>query len=665
MASNLTNFIDSGITALQTGKLDDALVCFQSASSIAPDDAEVLSLLGVVLTHLGRLEEAEPLLRDAVTREPDQAGFRMNLAELLKSKDLLDEAEKEVVWIVNRNPEFSPGWERLGDIALLQDDKKRAKECYEKSFSTTSANFNIGLKLAELEMALKEFDQALSVLDSLARQYPSNPSILKCVCLALLAKRDWPQLESTALKWSRSNPNDPVPWQMLSTAFMEQGRVRLAEEHYRHVLANRSENAADLSAYGQICLQCFEYEKAKNAFDRAKVLDPDLPELLVSLSLFHTYFGEFEKAEDYCRRALQIDPCRVSAYVQLGKLNRGKFSDKEIDSLVDLSSDVEQSVDRRIELAFTLGAAYEAKENYSLAYEFFETANRLGKDLGERGKSRYDRNESVARTQDIKAVYRPEIVQRSLQDADPCPIFIVGMPRSGTTLIESTLAAHSKVFAGGERPMLPQIHNIALSYTSQKDLDMPPIDTLKEWAGSYLSDLPEIGGADYFTDKNPLNFEAVGLIAILFPNAPIVHIRRNPVETCFSIFKHKFSSFWTFAYSLSDIAHFYGQYAQLVSHWEQILGDRFLTIQYEDFATDFSAAAPALIRHCGLEWESQCLDFQSGKRAISTLSAVQARKPVKVSRPISGFYRGFLDLLFEGLGSAGVDLETGALVDNG
>ncbi len=665
MESKLSSLIETGITAQQSGKLDEALTCYRSALLIAPVDAEVLSLLGLVLTQLDRLKEAEPLLRDAVTREPDQSGFRMNLAELLKRKDLLEEAEKEILWTVNRNPGFSPGWERLGDIALLQDDKLKAKEYFQKSFSTTSANFNIGLKLAELDIALKEFDQALNVLNGLAKQNPANPSIFKYACTALLAKHDWLQLESTALNWSRTSPNDPVPWQMLSTAFMEQGRVRLAEEHYRNVLANRSENAADLSVYGQICLQCFEYGKAKDAFDRAEVLDPDLAELLVSLSIFHTYFGEFEKAEDYYRRALQIDPRFVPGYIQLGHLNRGKFSDKEMDCLVHLNSDAEQSVEQRIDLAFTLGHAYEAKEIYISAFKSFKTANRLCQDVGERLKLRYDQNECIVRTQGIKALYRPDIIKQSLHDVDPCPIFIVGMPRSGTTLVESTLAAHSKVFAGGERPLFPQIHSAALSYSLQNDLDLPPRDTLEKWARNYLSDLSEIGEASYFTDKNPLNIEAVGLIAVLFPNAPIVHIRRNPVETCFSIFKHRFSKFWSFAYSLSDIAHFYGQYAQLVSHWEQILGERFLTIQYEEFATNFSAAAPALIKHCGLEWELQCLEFQKEKQAIATLSAVQVRGPVKATLAAAGFYQEFLDPLFEGLGSAGVHLDTGALIETG
>ncbi|MFT5133264.1 MAG: tetratricopeptide (TPR) repeat protein [Gammaproteobacteria bacterium] len=664
MTSKLNSLIESGITAQQSGKLNAALEHYQSAFVLAPEDAEVLSLLGLVLCQLDRLDEAEPLLREAVEREPKEFGFRMNLAEFLKRKDLLKEAENELMGMVSHDPGFSPAWDSLGDIATLQEDKTSARTYYQKAFSSALTNFTVGLKLVETHLALKEYSEALRVLESIAKDSPDNPALFNFTCITCTALRDWLQLEVNARKWLSALPNDPLAWQMLSSALMEQGQYRQAEESYRNVLAIRSENAEDLSLYGQICLRCFEYEKAKNAFEKAKLLHPDRLDLLISLSLYHTLFGELEEAESYSRRALQIDPACVAAYIQLGHISEGKFSDEEMDCLARLLTDSEQAEERRIDLAFTLGRAYEVKGKYKLAYEAYDLANRLNRDMGKTLKLIYDKNESSNRTQQIKALYRPDGRHQSLADASPCPIFIVGMPRSGTTLIESTIAAHSKVFAGGERPLLPQLHNSALSFSLANGSQLAANDTLEEWVDTYLSDLPDLVNASYFTDKNPLNIETVGLIAVLFPNAPIIHIRRNPLETCFSIFKHKFSKFWTFTHSLSDIAHFYGEYAQLVSHWEHLLGDRFLTLQYEEFATNFSTMAPELIKHCGLEWESQCLDFQKESRAISTLSAVQIRKQVKASPAITGYYKAFMGLLSDELLTAGVDLDTGALLDD-
>jgi hypothetical protein len=157
----------------------------------------------------------------------------------------------------------------------------------------------------------------------------------------------------------------------------------------------------------------------------------------------------------------------------------------------------------------------------------------------------------------------------------------------------------------------------------------------------------------------------VGLIARLFPAAKIVHVRRNPLETGLSIFRHEFTKFWPFAHRLEDIGHFYGQYAQLVAHWERVLPERFVTIQYEDLATDFAARAPALVPACGLAWEAQCLNFQTAQRAISTFSAVQAREPVSLRNGKAERYRRHLDVLADALRAGHVDLTTGALSSAG
>jgi tetratricopeptide (TPR) repeat protein len=662
MTPALSDLIDSGIAAQQTGNMEDALKHYQSALVLAPEDAEVLSLLGLVLTQLNRFEEAEPLLRDAVKREPGEIGFRMNLAELLTRTTLFEDAKKELNKIISQHFNFAPALEKLGDISLLQNDNVQALEKYKKAFSATSNNFNIGLKLAELYISLREYDQALNIIDLFTKQNPDAPTLLNMACVIYIAKQDWLQLESKALSWTRVSPDDPVAWQLLSTALMEQGRYRLAAEAHRNVLTKRTENAADLSVHGQICLHCFEYDKARTFFEKAETLDPEQIELLVSFSLLHTYFGDFEEAEKYCRRALQIDPRCIAAYTQLGHLDPGNFNDEEITQLTSLQNDPGQSTEHRVDAAFTLGHSYELKKVYKSAFQSYQLANKLNHELGKSLKLNYEKTDSSNKIQHIIGLYGSGLSQIPRQDSSPSPIFVIGMPRSGTTLIESTIAAHSKVFAGGERPLLPQINNTVLSSSSLNNLRHPSGSAPEEWRRTYLSDIPDIGMARFITDKNPLNIEAVGLINLLFPAAPIVHIRRNPVETCFSIFKHKFSKFWPFTHSLNDIAHYYGQYAKLVAHWEHLLGERFLTIQYEDFANNFSAMAPELIGHCGIEWEPQCLDFQSNSQAISTLSAVQIRQPVKTTAAITENYLEFIQPLLEELSLADIDLDTGALI---
>jgi hypothetical protein len=174
--------------------------------------------------------------------------------------------------------------------------------------------------------------------------------------------------------------------------------------------------------------------------------------------------------------------------------------------------------------------------------------------------------------------------------------------------------------------------------------------------------LPDLRGEDHITDKHPRNFEAAGFITRLLSNAVIVHVRRNPVETCLSIYRQEFNKHWTFTHRLTDIAEYYVRYAQLVAHWERVLPPgKFVTVQYEDFVADFANAAPQLVQACGLEWQPQCLEFQKTTHPIATFSTVQARSGVALGNGRAQRYEKFLGPLVVALEAGGIDLQTGAL----
>jgi hypothetical protein len=185
--------------------------------------------------------------------------------------------------------------------------------------------------------------------------------------------------------------------------------------------------------------------------------------------------------------------------------------------------------------------------------------------------------------------------------------------------------------------------------------------TARDWREWYCRELPDLKGAAAVTDKNPWNFDALGLIVQLFPNATIVHVRRNPVETGLSIFRNEFSKFVPFSNSLEDIGHYYAEYARLMAHWEVILGGSFTTVQYEEFVARFDVAGPALLNTCGLEWEEACANPAQSNRVISTMSTMQARQPVRSREGRASRYARHLVPLVRSLEAAGVDLDTGGL----
>jgi hypothetical protein len=245
----------------------------------------------------------------------------------------------------------------------------------------------------------------------------------------------------------------------------------------------------------------------------------------------------------------------------------------------------------------------------------------------------------------------------------PRPIFVLGMPRSGTTLIESVIGAHSRVAAGGEsggiRWILPD-YLARLRTNPSSDI---PESVVARWRTAFWQQMPKQDGVEAMTDKNPWNFDAFSLILRLFPNARIIHVRRNPVETGLSIFRNEFSKLVRFTHRLEDIGHYYGEYARVMAHWERIGGDRFTTIQYEDFIREFEVAGPALLSACGLEWEEGCGRFWENKRAVSTISTMQVRRPLGKASVRAGVYAAHLAPLVQTLESVGVDLVTGRFLD--
>jgi tetratricopeptide (TPR) repeat protein len=475
----------------------------------------------------------------------------------------------------------------------------------------------------------------------------------------LTRQGDWAELESLAARWSRERPASAEAWWNLSRAAFELGRFRHAMEAFGKVLGLSQRTGASLTTYARIAMHALDFEAAASAMAEAEKLAPDHAELLATRGLLLTYLGRFTEAEVCCRRCLELAPDFAPAYTTLSRLIEGRFSDGETDRLRRMAHEERMPLDHRIPAAFALGHSHDARGEVDLAFRAYAFAHQLCIERNVREGRRYDAAATEARTD--RLLNLPDFrVPAGDAGSAAVPLFIVGMPRSGTTLIESVLSAHSRVQSAGERPEMQQILEAFLRSTLNARSEPPASAVMSAWREAYLRDARVAAPVDHMTDKHPLNFEAAGLIAGLFPGSVIVHVRRNPLETALSIYRNEFSKFWMFTDRLEDIGHFYGHYARLVSHWERVLEERFVTIQYEEFAGDFDTAAPALVAACGLEWEEGCRNFQAASRPIATFSAVQARKPVRVHSGTAQKYRAWLGPLTEALHHAGVDPDSGA-----
>lgn len=550
----------------------------------------------------------------------------------------------------------------LYGLALLHSGKAEEalpllQQAVEREPNQTTLRLNFAEGLAQTGKA----DRAMVELGLIIAVDPTNAAALSRFYAlesdALLAQRDWPKLYANGVAWTKADPRAPGAWRAVMRAAFEHGWLIEASGAFARVLSLTNPTVADLTAYAGLCVQTLDFDAASRALDQAEALDPTFAQMLATRALVLMYLGQFAEAEAYCRRAVQQQPDFVPVYSTLSRLRRGALDDADRRTLSELARRPEVYLDYRVPAIFAIAHAHDARGNIDAAFATYEAAHKLALERDEIEKRSYDQAQDAARVQRIVELSAtlPEVAPPANA---PRPIFVVGMPRSGTTVIESVLGAHSRVFACGERPAMRQVHRLLLGLELAQSVDER---TLQSWAKFYFRDLPNIGRADHVTDKHPRNYEAAGLIARMLPNAIILNVRRNPVETCLSVYRQDFNKYWTFTHRLADIADCYRRYAELAAHWERTLPERFITIQYEDFVANFAQAAPQLVQACGLSWEPQCLEYQRSTRAIATFSAVQARSAVASGNGRAQKYEKHLGPLVAALEAAGVDLQTGAL----
>jgi tetratricopeptide (TPR) repeat protein len=367
----------------------------------------------------------------------------------------------------------------------------------------------------------------------------------------------------------------------------------------------------------------------------------------VYLLLGHAYKtkGDINDSVTAYQQAYAIEPFCGDAYWSLANTKTYSFSDAEISTMLKGTLSDELSVKDKVHLHFALGKAYEDKPSineeqnkskYQLAFKHYALGNEL-----QRSTLRYSHQNHAQFVQSQIDVFTPQLLNK-LKDADghklghdsPAPIFILGMPRAGSTLLEQILASHSQVDGTME---LHEILGLAATLSKNQggkptyphNLAHIPHEYFVKFGEKFIADTQVYRqGGLYFIDKMPNNYMHVGLIKLILPNAKIIDARREPMACCFSGFKQLFGEGQEFSYSLTDIALYYQNYVKLMDHWQQLFPNEILLVNHEDVVSDTHAQIVRMLDFCGLEFEQACVDFHKSKRAVKTPSAQQVRQPI-------------------------------------
>lgn len=519
------------------------------------------------------------------------------------------------------------------------------------------------LLLARAQARAGDIADAIKTLNHAQKIEPSNPLASQVASSLAVQIRDWPALLRIAKPWTQSHPNSCEAWQALSQAHFEESRFSEAIAAFKPVLELAPGNALHLVSAARLAIAATRYGDARLLLNSAKEIAPESGELLFTFSRLYHMTGELIMAEDYCRRAIAISPRFAPAYVALGTLREGRLDVPDIQVIDNLCQDESIHSEYRAMLGFTLGDALDRRGKYDHAFTAWENANSISRAVSEREGFHYRHQQVEDEPKMLAEIFSPPIVRSVEVQAcnRPRPIFVVGMPRSGTTLVESILASHSTVYGAGELPTLYDIHEDLMTVARERGVKAARAMICVEacsWRQRYLSALPAINDETYVVDKQPLNFRSVALIRLLFPESPIIYTQRPPMDVGLSIFRHKFSKNWPCAHSLSDIGHYYAVHVQICALWQRLYADAIHVVDHSMLVANPEFEIHRLLSFVGLDFESACFAPHKTKRPIATFSSVQVRQPLSSAYSNrSARYASALTPLYEALRRGNVDVE--------
>ena len=650
-----------GHAARREGRLDAALAHYHSAVVQAPNDADANSLYGLMLLELDRIDEAAASLKRAVEIDPANPAARLNLAELEARRGNVQGAIGIVESLAAEHPRLWWIWDRLGELNVRAGRLAGAADHFRRASELRPDDPRLLLRWARAVLESAGPAPARTIVAAAARLAPTDEGVLGLQAEIHEAAADWASLKRIAQTWMGAHPQSPAPWRHAATAHWETGHRRQALRFHRTFVERSGATATRLAEYGRLCAVALDYAEAARALDAAERQDPDCALVLTAKANLSMFQGRLDAALAYARRAIAADPRDTAAYKVLVRVSGAAIGDDERTQIARLAEDAGLRLRDRITAAFALADCLDAQGDDDAAFAAYTRAHELCLERARNEGFAYDPALVRARTDRLIAHFAdaPPVLQT---EVPPVPVFIVGMPRSGTTMVESILGAHSRVEACGERDEMGVILREFETEVAHGSAEQLPEATRHRWRESYWREIPRPVDTLAVTDKNPWNFEALGLILHLFPNARVIHVRRDPVETCLSIFRNEFAPHVTFVNRLADIGHYYGEYARLMAHWNTILGNRILTMQYEDLVSDINAGAARILEFCGLDWEDACATFWTSSRVVNTISSVQVRQPPTQFSGRRNRYARHLAPLTEALRSAGVDLRSGARV---
>ncbi|RLA13578.1 MAG: hypothetical protein DRQ59_05025 [Gammaproteobacteria bacterium] len=630
----LRQSLDQALKLQQNGNLKAAERKYRSILKKAPGHSETLQYLAILQQQLGNSDSALFFMQKALNTASESPHLLKNIAEIYRSQGDLDKsrqfAEKALsfegdnvdalvilgsLYNQQNQPEKAIGYFTRA-LELDPDDVfarydlagalcstgrgQNAIEHYQRALTQLPDFDECRISLANTLLELEYFDQALDHYQQLLKRQPGNASVLNCIGKLFKIRGN---SDKAILNFERALKHDPD----LVDARLNLGEIFIgtdpeqAQSWFSSALEIDSENAQCHYWLGVLAQTMGEFEAATASFEQALKLKPDFSDAWNRLSINRNYEPtdqQLETIEQQFKRKIVADA-----------------DDKNL-----------------IAPGYALGQFYEQRSDYGTAFEYFQHANRLKARF-----NHFDRAQHDSQINDVINIFDADFFKerQNWGSTSKLPVFIIGMPRSGTTLVEQILSSHDQSFGAGELQFMQELvaslkignPTPSKSHAGRfRNLDQQQIGQL---AKQYLTNLQALQPeATRILDKLPGNYLRLGVILTLFPRARIIHCQRDPMDTCWSCYTQNFEQGLNFTNDLENVGHAYRGYLRLMTHWHEIFSDNILDVEYEQLLDDPETESRRMLKHCGLEWDPEVLNFANQQRPVSTASLWQVRQPL-------------------------------------
>jgi len=624
----LDELLEIARAATRQNEPDEVIEACERAREIAPDDTRFLFLQGVALRRKGEVDEAEPLLRQVTETAPALAPGHLEHGLAMLSQGWLAGARKSLQTAVELQPDLTAAWRALYDVRAAEGDDAGAAEAFRRALNASGPD-------PALQKALELFSKGhLGIAEGICREYLRNrPMDVNAIrLLAEIGIRLGVIDEAIALleRCLELAPDFNVARSNYATALGRQQRFHDAIDQLEQLERAEPDNISHKVQMAAVLSMAGRFDEAHRKFEEVLQRIPDNAGILTSYGHSLRYGGKGTEATEAYLRAIDADPEAGEAYWSLANLKTFRFSDEQVETMRTRLASLKKDSADKFHLAFALGKALEDAKSWDESFQAYATGNSI-----KRRFSAYDRADTTARVDAMLAECGPDLFDASGHPSN-APIFVVGLPRAGSTLLEQILASHSEVEATAELPFIGQIASELSGKRKRTDESRYPAilneltpeqrtelgQQYLDRAAVYRSDAP------HFIDKLPNNWLHVALIKVILPNATIIDARREAMAACFANFKQLFARGQEFTYGLEDIAHYYADYRRLMDHWHAVLPGGVLTVNYEEVVADLERQVERLLAHCGLAFEAACLRFHEQDRAVRTASSEQVRQPI-------------------------------------